>query len=149
MDLPDAVTVVIAGPLLVTVADGGMGANDMIVALPFIRMDGRPSLGEAVDVFFQGLLVGVMNQPQPHLPTFAANRAHNRGSVIIVSAMTALFIGPWTGRVVRTAVIVTFFPPHSETSRQFQSGYRLRGFEVAGVGHWFASLGAPHARFVG
>jgi hypothetical protein len=63
MDLADAVTVVVAGPLLVAVADGGMGSNDMIVTLPFIRMDGSTRLGKGVDVFFQRLLVGVMNQP--------------------------------------------------------------------------------------
>jgi hypothetical protein len=62
VNLPDAITIVVAGPLLVAVADGGVGSNDMIVALPFIRMDGRLNLSEGVDVFFQSLLVGVMNQ---------------------------------------------------------------------------------------
>jgi hypothetical protein len=63
VNLPDAITIVVAGPLLVAVADGGVGSNDMIVTLPFIRMDGSPRLGEGVDVFFQRLLVSVMNQP--------------------------------------------------------------------------------------
>jgi len=39
-----------------------MGSNDVVVALPIIRVDGSPSLSEGVDVFFQRLLVGVMNQ---------------------------------------------------------------------------------------
>ena len=63
MNLPDAITIVVAGPLLVAVADGDMGSNDMVVTLPFIGIDDSPSLSEGVDLLFQRLLVRVMNQP--------------------------------------------------------------------------------------
>jgi hypothetical protein len=88
-----------------------------------------------------------MDQPEPDLPTLAANCAHNRGAIIVVSAVSPLFIGspPWG--IVWVAVIVTFFPPNSETSRLFQSGYPVRVFGVGDVQHWFEFRGGPQALF--
>lgn len=147
MNFADAIAIVVTSPFLVAVADGGMGANDVIVARPFIRIDSGSNLGEGVDVIFQSLLVGVMDQPETDLPTLAANCAHNWGAIIVVSAVSRLFIGPPPWGIVWIAVIVTFFPPHSETFRLFQSGYPLRGFGVGDVQHWFEFRGGPHAPF--
>jgi hypothetical protein len=50
MDFADAITIVVAGPFLLTVADRRMRPNDMVVALPFIGIDRDPGLGEGVDM---------------------------------------------------------------------------------------------------
>ena len=121
----------------------------MIVTLPFIGINRDPDLGEGVNLFFEGFLVGMINHPQPDLATLATNRAHNRWAVIIIGAVSTLFVGPGTRRVVWIAVIVTFFPPRSETSRRFQSDYRLRRFGVVDVGHWLVFLGGLDAPFAG
>ena len=117
----------------------------MVIALPFIGIDGDPGLGEGVDMSFQGLLIGVMDQPQPDLTALAANRAHDWRTIIVISAVTALFIGPSAGRIIRVRVIITFFPPHSETFRRFQLVHRLRGLGVGDVGRWLEFLGELHA----
>lgn len=147
MNFADAIAIIITSPFLVAVTNGGMGTNNVIVALPFIRIDSGSPLSEGVDVFFQSLLVGVMDQPEPDLATLAANCAHNRGAIIIVSAVSTPFVGPPPWGVVWIAVIVTFFPPRSETSRQFQSVHRARGFGAGPVGHWLEFLAGLRAWF--
>ena len=147
MNLSDTIAIIIPSPLFVTVANRGVGTNDMIVALPFIGVDRNPTLSEGVNVFFEGFLVGMMHHAQPHLPTITAYGSHHRGAVIIISAMPPLFIGPKAGGIIRITVIVTFFPPRSETSRQFQSVCLLSGFEVDPVGHWLVSPGVLREPF--
>ncbi len=136
MYLSDTITVIIAGPLFLAMADRCVGTNDMIVALPFIGVDRNPTLSEGVNVFFEGFLVGMMHHAQPHLPAITAYGPHDRGAVIIVSAMPPLFIGPTAWGIFRITVIVTFFPPRSETSRQFQSVHLSRGLGADRLGHW-------------
>jgi hypothetical protein len=64
----------------------------MVVALPFIGIDpGTPS-GESVNVFSQGLLVGMPHQPQPNLATLAADGADNGWTIIIINAVTVLWL---------------------------------------------------------
>ena len=147
MNLSDTIAIVITGPLFFAVANRSMRADDMIVTLPFIGVNHNPNLSEGVNVFFQGFLVGMMHYSQPYLSTVTAYGANDRGPVIIVGAMPPLFIGPTAGRVIRITVIVTFFPPRSETSRQFQSVRLLSGFEVDPVGHWFVSPGVLRVPF--
>lgn len=149
VNLADTIAIVIPSPFLVRVTDGDMGSNDMVVALPFIGIDRDPNLGEGVNLFFQGFLVGMINHPQPDLAALATNRAHNRRAVISIGAVSTLFVGAGTRRVVWVAVIVTFFPPRSETSHRFQSDYHLRRFGVVDVGHWLVFPGGFHAPFVG
>ena len=147
MNLSDTIAIIITGPFFFTVTDRGVGTDDMIVALPFIGVNHDPNLSEGVDVVFQGLLVGMMHYSQAYLSTVTAYGANDRGAVIIVSAMPLLFIGPTAGRIIWVAVIVTFFPPRSETSRQFQSVCLLSGFEVDPVGHWLVSPGVLREPF--
>ena len=141
MNLSDTIAVVITGPFFLAVADRGVGADDVIVALPFIGVDRDPNLGEGVNLFFESFPVGMMCHAQAHLPTITTYGPNDRGTVIIVSAMPPSFIGPTAGWIIRITVIVTFFPPRSETSRQFQSVHLSRGFEAGRVGHWLEFLG--------
>jgi hypothetical protein len=147
VNLADAIPIVIAGPLFSPVANCGMRTNDVIVALPFIGIDDSSSLGEGVNVFFQSFSVGMMDYSQPHLPAITAYSPNDRGAVIIVSAVSTLFIGPTARWIFWIRVIVTFFPPRSETSRPFQSVHHLRGSGVGGVEHWLEVRGVPQALF--
>jgi hypothetical protein len=49
-------------------------------------------LGESMDLFFESFLVSMMRHPQPHLPTITAYGSNNRGTVMIISAMPALWL---------------------------------------------------------
>jgi len=147
VNFADAITVIVTSPFLLAVADGGMGSNNMVVALPFIRIDRGPHSSEGVNVLFQGRLIGVMGHSEPNLSALAANRAHNRRAVIVISTVARLFIGPSSGRILGIGVKVTFFPPRSGTSRQFPSPHLLRVFGVDVVPHWLEFLGGPRARW--
>ena len=147
MNLSDTIAVIIAGPLFLAMADRRVGTDDMIVARPFIGVDRDPNLGEGVNLFFEGCLVGMLDHSQPHLPTFTAYGPHDRGPVIIVTAMPPLFIGPTAGGIFRITVIVTFFPPRSETSRQFQSVHLSRGFGADRLGRWLEFPGVLRVPF--
>lgn len=147
MHLSDTIAIIVTSPLLFAVADRCMRTDDVIVAPPFIGVDHDPNLSEGVDVIFQSFLVGMMHHSQAYLSTVTAYGTDNRGTVIIVGAMPPLFVGPTAGRIIRITVIVTFFPPRSETSRQFQSVRLLSGFEVDPVGHWLVSPGVLRVPF--
>ena len=147
VDFSNTIAIVITSPLFFTVADRGVGTDEMIVARPFIGVDRHPNLGEGVNVFFEGCLVGMLDHSQPHLPTFTAYGPHDRGPVIIVGAMTALFIGPTAWGIIWITVIVTFFPPRSETSRQFQSVHLSRGFGADRLGRWLEFPGVLRVPF--
>lgn len=62
MHLADTVTIVIAWPLLLNIADGGMLANDVVVALLFIGTYHSVTPCEGVDM---------VNHPQPYLAEVA------------------------------------------------------------------------------
>ena len=112
----------------------------MIVAQPFIGIDLNAGQGAGMDVMFEGFLVGVMNHPQANLTTLTANRPHNWRTIIVIGAMTALFVGPTTRGIIRVGMILTFFPPHSETFRRFQSVHRAMVLAVDAVLHWLVVL---------
>jgi hypothetical protein len=59
--------------------------------------------------------------------------------------VSPLFIGPLARWIVWVSVMVPFFPPHSETSRRFQSGHRLQAFGAGGGRHWLEFLDGPRA----
>ena len=98
---------------------------------------------------FQSLAVGVMDDPQANLAGFPTYRPDHGRTVIGIGAVSDLFIGPATGWISRVAVIVTFFPPHSETFHPFQSGCHLKEFEVDDVPHWLEFPGGLAALFGG
>ena len=133
--LANAIPVIITSPFMFAVADSGMRANDVVVAQPFVGIDLIASQGAGMDVMFEGFLVGVMNHPQANLTTLTANRPHNWRTIIVIGAMAALFVGPTTRGIIRVGMILTFFPPHSETFRRFQSVHRTMALVVDGVLH--------------
>ena len=89
----------------------------------------------------------MLNYSQAHLAALTANRPNDRGTVIRVSAVSPLFIGPAAGWVGWIWVIVTFFPPRSETFHLFQSVHPVRGCGVGDAAHWLEFRGEPQAPF--
>ena len=76
-----------------------MGAYDVIVALPLIRVDLGRNWCELMDVGFKGFSIRVMYHTQPHLTTRASNGTHNWRAVIGVRAMPFALVGSAAGRV--------------------------------------------------
>src|SRR6185436_4353849 len=117
VDPPDAIAVVIPRPFFLPMTYGVMGALDPVVSLPFICVTGGVLLGVAMPVLVQRLTVGMVTDPQATLPTVAPHGADNRRPIVVVRPMPALLgsAPPWW--IKRVGVSLTFFPPHSETSR--------------------------------
>jgi len=121
VDLADAIAIIIPRPFFLTVIDGGMSADDMIVTLILIGIQGAPGLGETMDVSTQRRFSRIEQDPYPNLACFPTDRADNRGTVIGISAASGPFVSPPTRWIRWIEVFVTFFPPRSETSHRFQS----------------------------
>jgi hypothetical protein len=149
MNLTDAISVVIARPLVRAVIDLGVGADDMVVALPFVSVHLGMELGVRMDMVMQSLFVGVMHHPQAHLSALASHRTDNGRPVVVVSAMPPPFVGPSPRRIVGIEVRFTFFPPRSETSRPFQSAGLVGDSAVASARRWPGSLFASREPFGG
>ena len=110
----------------------------MVIAQPVVGIDLNTGPGEGMDVMFESFLVSVVNHSQTDLTTLTPYRSHNWRTIIVISAMAALFVSPAAWRIIGIGVIFTFFPPHSETFRRFQSVYRVMVLVIDGVGHWLA-----------
>ena len=149
MNFTNAIAIIISGPFFSAVADGGVGPDDVVVSLPFIGVDLGADQGEGVDVLFQSLAVGVMDDPQANLACFPTHRSDHGRPVIGIAPVANLFISPATGGISRIRMIVTFFPLRSETFHPFQSGCHLKAFEVDAVPHGLEFLGGLGARFGG
>ncbi len=141
MDFANAITVIISCILMGTVRDTGVCPNDVVVTRRLIGVDAGFGLRKAMHLRFQGFSRRVRDDSQADLPAVPADRPDNRWPVIGVGAPSALVIGSKAGRIERIGVLASFFPPHSETSRRFQSGYRGLAYWVATVGHSLAHLG--------
>ena len=149
MNLTEAISVVIARPLVRAVIDLGVWADDMVVALPFVSVHLGMGLSVLMDMVLQSLFVGVMDYMQAHLSALTSDRADNWRSVIVIGAMSPSFVGSSSGRIVGIGVVFAFFPPRSETFRPFQSAGLIRGFAVASARRWPGSLCASREPFGG
>jgi hypothetical protein len=142
MHFTDAIAVIVACPFLLAMTNRRVQANDVIVTSPFIGEYHSISQGEHMDVMNQGLFVSVVNDSQAHLPALTPDCADNGRSIIVVGAMSPLFVGSLAAWIVRIVVTFAFFPPRSETSRPFQSVGLAKGPAVAAALRW---LGSPCA----
>ena len=82
----------------------------MVIAQPFVGIDLNTDQGEGMDVMFESFLVSVVNHPQTNLTTLTPYRSHNWRTIIVISAMAALFVSPAAWRIIGIGVIFTFFP---------------------------------------
>src|SRR3954465_3086476 len=125
MNLPDPIPVLIARPLLYGVLDRSMLPCDPPVSAPLVGMDRCFATRVAVNVGYQGLLVGVFGDSQPYLPSASAHTPYYRWAVVAVGAVPAPFVGASSGRIFGVWVALTFFPPRFETSRRSRRAHPL------------------------
>jgi len=64
------------------------------------------------NVCHQGLLVGVLDDPRPHLSRLSSHTPEDRRSVVAVGAVATAFVGAsgFAGRIIGIWVSFTFFP---------------------------------------
>ena len=135
VNFTDAIVIIVSCPFVGAVTNDRTRTQHMIVALVFVRVEMRTSLGKAVNVRCQGSTSGVHHDPHPHLTALSTNGANDRRTVIGVSAPSAPLVGASTGRIQWVAMRLPFFPPHSETFHQFPSAGRRVASRVVPVGH--------------
>ena len=134
------VTIIITCPFFLAVTDRCVRSDDMVVTLPFICVYLCTSQSESMHVLNQGFLVRVMNHTQTHLPTLTTDCADHRWTVVVICAVTALFVCPPSRKVFRIWMKLSFFPPRSETSRPFQSLDLASNLVVVAVLRWLVYL---------
>ena len=143
--MPSAI--VIACPFVFSVIDGHMRAWNLAIPGPFIRIGKRRRLCETHHMLLQRLAICVLDDAQTHLSTLAPDRADDGRPVIVIGAMPTLFVGPTPRRVRRITMFSAFFPPRSETSRQFQLWHLATASRTGGAVHCRASVGADDAPY--
>jgi hypothetical protein len=75
-------------------ADSRVHANDVVVTLPFVGEYHGLGQSDGANVVNQGSSIGMVDHAQTCLPALMVNRADNRRSVIVVSAVSKSFVGP-------------------------------------------------------
>lgn len=122
VDFTNAVAIIIARPLFFAMTDRRVTPPQAVIAWPLVAVASRALGGELLNVPMQGRFRRSLANTQAALATAASDSPDYRQMVILVRAMTALFIGSTTRRISGVAMLFAFFPPPSETSRRFQSG---------------------------
>jgi hypothetical protein len=117
--LTPAISIIIARPLMHTVADRGMARMTSPIALPLISIEPRATSREILrDQGRAGARVRMGADPPALLPRRARNHTDDRGPVIGVSPMPFAFIGAPPRRVGGVWVRGAFFPPHCDRVRR-------------------------------
>lgn len=78
---------VVACSFLLAVTHGGMGVQDVIVALPFIGVDPCADSRKPMDMIAERLIVRVMHDAQSNLARVAPHRAHHGRPVIVIGVL--------------------------------------------------------------
>src|SRR5215210_267494 len=142
MHFPDPICVVIPRPLLHAVRDRPMLPFDLLVSAPLVSMDRCFAVRVAVNVGYQGLLVGVFDNPQPYPSRFPAHAPDYRRAVVLVCAVASSLVGAPPRRIIGIGMPITFFPPRSETSRRSRHAHPSEVSPAGVRGHF---RGAPCA----
>ena len=76
-----------------------MTAIEPRIPWPLIGIHDSLQFGELMDMSRQGVFIGMMDDPQSHLPRLAAKGADNRRAIISISTPAFALIGttPWWG----------------------------------------------------
>lgn len=128
MHLPDAISIIVSGPLLAGVlhsrVEPASCSFHSIVPSPLVgtHLSGRASVD--ADVPAEGCRVSRMHHSQSHFSTRPADSTHGTHDgrpIISVGAVTPLLVSSSSGWIEWVEVLLTFFPRRSETSRPFQS----------------------------
>ena len=116
-----AISIVIACPFMLTVTDRAVFPLNRVVACPFIGVTLGRLLRRALHVLSESLAVRVLAHPPAPRPTLSADGADHRWPIIFIAPMSTPLVRSAPRRIQRSHVLVTFFPPRSETSRRFAS----------------------------
>lgn len=122
VNFTDAITIIVSGPFFLPMTDCCVTTVQPVVAKPFVAVTSRVLGCELLNVLVQGRFVRSFANTQATLSTAASNGADDGRTIILISSMPALFIGAPTRWISSVFVLFSFFPPRSETSRQFQFG---------------------------
>src|SRR2546430_1546583 len=101
MHLTDSIAIIISGPFLLTMTDRVVGAMDLVVALPFIRITSRRRFRITMHMLLQSLAIGMLSDSQAALPAGSANRADHWWTIIFVGSVTALLVRSAAWRIQR------------------------------------------------
>src|SRR5438046_5407362 len=104
-----------------------------------------------MDMIAQGLTLSIHHHPQPNLAAETTHCPQNRRTVIGEGSTSTSFVSPSARRVGGVEVLNALFPPHSETSRRFQSQGQAKGSPVGAVGHYRepdVAISAPSCRSI-
>ena len=111
------IPIVIPGPLALArrVAHAGMGTpafGQMVVRLPryAVGIHGRGVAGAFFDEGLERRPITMVANFQTNLAALAPDHAHDRGSVIVPSAMAFHFVGPAPRRILGVCMFDPFFP---------------------------------------
>ena len=125
VDFADAITIVIACPLVQGVADGAMVGVQTGVVGRFIRKQQRAAWRNTpLDDFEAGGFVGVLDHPVTVLARLATDDADDGGPVVVIGAAPSGLVGARARRVVRFQMRPAFFPPHSGRLRRLRRSGR-------------------------
>src|SRR5207249_1165786 len=109
----DAVAILVARPFLMTgcMADCFVispGGRQVVISPPFVRVDRYRSPRFAHDKGFEFFAVGMLHHPQTDMAALSTNHACYGRTVVVEGAVSALFVGATTRRVLRIKVRTAF-----------------------------------------
>ena len=138
MHFSDAIAVIVTCPFSCRMAHNVVLPFHSTVPAPFVGAQLGRRAGELVHMTEQGCRIGGVSHSQSYLPTFSTYRANDGRPVGLISAMSSPFVSSPPGWVPPVEMLLTFFPPHSETSRPFQYARRQVLCWVGDLGHFVA-----------
>ena len=121
VNFSDAIAVIVARPLFLTMTDHPVTTRQLGVALPLIAVTGRGAVGEPLNMPVQCLFVGALFYSKATLAAAPSDSSDDGRTVILICAMTALLVCAPTWRISLVLMAFSFFPQRSETSHLFQS----------------------------
>jgi len=114
MHFASAIAIIIPGPFVSTMADGGMRWMTAAIALPFVGVQPRAA---SWDIFGDERVarpcVCVVAYPQALLARVPRNDADDGGPIVGIGAVPFALIGAPPGRIGGVAMRGAFFPPRS------------------------------------
>ncbi len=145
VNFANAIPIVIPGPFMNAVINRDMLAFNVVVAIPLIGIDSGGRYSEFGDMVFQCFAISMFDHAQTNLTTMAANRAHHRWPIIVIGAMSTLFVSTSTRRILWISVLFALFPPHFETFHLFQLHHHLALDLIVRFVHWLEWRAAKSA----
>lgn len=136
MNFSNAIAILVTRPFMAAMIDGHMCTRKVVVPSPLVSVDPRRRGGKSSDVAFERFAIRVVDHPQAHLPALPPNRADHRWTIIVIGAVSPVFVCPTARGIGRICMFFAFFPPHSETVHRSPLRDPAAALWTAGFGHW-------------